>query len=689
MHTIWLDLETTGLDTRKDKIRLIQSMEEDGTISIFDVWKEPKRIEQLIAICENPEIKKVWMNGAFDMGFIRVAAGRRVRFVNHVDIMLTEQVLLAGWSTPYLDKKTNEQKKRMPGFSLKDMVWRHLGITLDKTQQKSDWSAPTLSEAQLQYAGEDVHVMQEIYNIQYKLLKLNGLEKVAQLEYETLAPIVEMQVSGMPFDAAAAEEAVILKTKERDEKLRALDQMVLARQSSRQMTLFGEVSTKSDMNMNSPTQIVKELKKLGYDVSSSDVETLKEIDHPWAQGLLGYRHTEKQVMFLTQWLYKFNGKSGRLYPHYNQNRAATGRMSSSNYNAQQVPKRGDGAAFRKLFKTHPGFKMVKVDYSAIEMRMVAAVSKDQVMIDAVKNGVDLHKLTASTVTGVPIEEVTKVQRQQAKAVNFGMCYSMGAKTFQKYARLNYGVNMTESEAQDAHKAYHKLYSGVDAWQQDTSRKVKKEVNEYWMHTHDKGFYVQKVFNTETIFGRKRFYPDWGGESTAKLTDACNSPIQGSSADLTKLALVALYKALPPEAHLVTCVHDEIVCECPESMAEEIQALMIKLMCDEGNKLCKVIPIEAEGGADDGRVLRDLRGEDVESVQNGLQLGGYELKIRGVRVGVAAEEKGAAHQRAAEDALPLAGGPRISSMARMASTCRARSTFKPERMSACLRLDSSS
>ena len=593
MNILFLDTESSGLNPRTDKVRLIQSWDGEKCL-VFDVWKQPYRMKHLIDICENPNIIKVFQNAAFDLSFLSVYAGRRIRFVNIFDTMLAEQVLLAGWGTPYLDKKTNEQKRRMPGFSLKDLAWRHLGVKLDKTEQKSDWGAPEITKSQMEYAALDVKILEPIYNIQMELLKKNNLMHVAQLEFDTLAPIVEMNVIGMPFDPAAAEETIILKTKERDQKLRDLDQMVLARQSSRQMTLFGEASTKSDMNMNSPTQIVKELKKLGYAVSSSDVETLKEIDHPWAQGLLAYRHTEKQVMFLDQWLNKFNGRSGRLYPQYNQCRAQTGRMSSSNYNAQQVPKRGDGAAFRALFKTQPGFKMVKVDYSAIEMRMVAAVSGDQVMINAVKSGVDLHKLTASTVTGVPIEEVTKVQRQQAKAVNFGMCYSMGAKTFQKYARLNYGVNLTESEAQDAHKAYHELYYGVDAWQQDTSRRVKKEVNEYWMHTHDKGFFIQQVFNTTTPLGRKRFYPDWGGESTARLTDACNSPIQGGSADLTKLALIRLYKELPAEAHLVTCVHDEIVVECPEEIAESIRDLMIKCMCDEGNKMCKVLPIEAEG-----------------------------------------------------------------------------------------------
>lgn len=593
-HTVFLDLETTSLSPHEGVIRLIQYMDQDGGIKVFDVWKEPKRIKQLINICENPEIRKVWMNASFDMGFIRVAAGRRVRFVNQVDLMLSEQVLLAGWFVPYLDHKSGDMKKKMPMFSLKDMVWRHLGIKLDKTQQKSDWSAPHLSEAQMQYAGEDVRIMQPLYNIQCELLKLNKLEDVAELEYQTIPAIVEMQVSGMPLDVSATEAMIVLKSAERDETLRELNQMIIKSQKSRQMTLLGVESDKADMNMSSPAQVVKKLRELGYQVKNADVEVLREIDHPWAAKLLEYRTVERQLNFLDQWLNKHGGKkNGRIYPYYAQNRAATGRMSSNNPNAQQIPKRQKGPSFRKLFKAAPGYKIVKADFAQVELRVVAAVSGDKVMIDSIKNGVDLHTLTAANMAGIDPKDVTKTQRFNAKAVNFGLAYGMSAKTLKKYAKLNYSVDMSEDEAYAAHKTYHDLYAGLTKWHAETSRRVKKEVYDYHMHTYDKGFFVQKVFSTETLFRRKRYWADWGGETLAKLTDATNTPIQGSSADITKLVLAELYKSLPEEVKIIGVIHDEVLLESPDALAEDAGLLMLEIMRRVGSEVASPVPIDAE------------------------------------------------------------------------------------------------
>jgi DNA polymerase-1 len=360
------------------------------------------------------------------------------------------------------------------------------------------------------------------------------------------------------------------------------------------MTLFGAESEKADMNMGSPAQVVKKLNELGYPVKNADVEILREIDHPWAAKLLEYRTVERQLNFLDQWLNKHGGKkNGRIYPYYAQNRAATGRMSSNNPNAQQIPKRQKGPSFRKLFKAAPGYKIVKADFAQVELRVVAAVSRDKTMIESIKNGIDLHTLTAANMAGIVPSEVTKVQRFNAKAVNFGLAYGMSAKTLKKYAKLNYSVDMSEDEALVAHKAYHTLYAGLTMWHSETSREVKKEVNDYFLHTHEKGIYIQRVFNTETLTGRKRYWPDWGGESLAKLTDATNTPIQGSSADITKLVLSELYRTLPEEVRIIGVIHDEVLLEAPDALAEDAGRLMLEIMRRIGSRIASPVPIDAE------------------------------------------------------------------------------------------------
>ena len=590
MSTVYIDLETTSLDPHHGRVRLIQRME-NGVVTIQDVFEHPEAMDELLDICENPKITKVGHNLKFDLSWVRAHAGRRVKFTNLYDTMVAEQVLTAGWSFPYWDKKSDELKKRMLEYSLMALVQRHLGYKIDKTQQKSDWGDKALTKEQLKYASRDVEVLAPIHEIQLELLEANNLGHIAHLEFESIAPIVEMEYIGMPFvweDAEKLRGELKIKA---TEAMVALKKEVLGSQGSRQMTLFG-VDAGIDMNLNSPAQVVKYMRdKLHLDVNSSDVETLKSLDHPFAAKLLKYRGIEKSLQFIEQFD-EYGARSGRLYPTYNQARAATGRMSSSKPNGQQIPKRGDNKVFRKLFKTTPGMKLVKVDFAAIEMRVMARLAQDKAMIEAITHGVDLHKLTAAKTSQKKMEEVTKDDRQKAKAVNFGLIYGMSSPTLKKYAWFNYGVKMTEEEAAQTRDRYFDLYKGILNWHQ--VQKNKMHTNQpYHQHTYEKGYFIQHVAIQQTLLGRKRFWPTFAGETTAKPTEYFNSADQGTSADITKQSMVELYKVLPEEAKLVAVVHDEIVVECPETMAEEISKLMIEVMCRVGSDMLNPVRVDAE------------------------------------------------------------------------------------------------
>jgi DNA polymerase-1 len=268
-------------------------------------------------------------------------------------------------------------------------------------------------------------------------------------------------------------------------------------------------------------------------------------------------------------------------------------MSSSKPNGQQIPKRGDNKVFRKLFKALPGKKLVKVDFSAIEMRVMARLSKDKAMMQAIAEGVDLHRLTAAKTSQKTMDEVTKDDRQKAKAVNFGLIYGMSSPTLKKYAWFNYGVRMTEDEALQTRDRYFDLYRGIANWHHEQKEKM-QHGQPYYQHTYEKEFYMTHQVIQQTILGRKRFWPSWAGETTAKPTEYFNSADQGTSADITKAAMVELYKLLPAEAQLVAVVHDEIVVECPESMAESVRDLMLKVMCEVGSDMLFPVKVDAEG-----------------------------------------------------------------------------------------------
>jgi len=260
-------------------------------------------------------------------------------------------------------------------------------------------------------------------------------------------------------------------------------------------------------------------------------------------------------------LLKQIGEDGRIHTTFQNLVTATGRLSSTEPNLQNIPVRTDlGAEIRKMFIPKPGHVLVDADYSQIELRVLAHIAEDENMCNAFRNGLDIHTVTASQVFAVPAEEVTSLQRRHAKAVNFGIVY--GISEFS----LSEDIGVTRWEAREYIDSYLANYRGVKAY-------MKKVVDD----ARERGY-------TETMFGRRRYIPELKSsnynvrQGAERMT--LNTPIQGTAADLIKMAMIRVDAALRenfPEAKLLLQVHDELIVECPEVIAEDVAKLVSREM----------------------------------------------------------------------------------------------------------------
>ncbi len=300
--------------------------------------------------------------------------------------------------------------------------------------------------------------------------------------------------------------------------------------------------------------------KTGYSTNADVLEKLKA-HHPIIPAIMDYRMLTKLKSTYADGLMKVIGDDGRIRTTFQNLVTATGRLSSTEPNLQNIPVRTDlGAEIRKMFVPKAGHVLVDADYSQIELRVLAHIADDTVMQDAFKSGLDVHAVTASQVFHVPFEEVTSLQRRNAKAVNFGIVY--GISEFS----LAEDLGVSRWEARDYIDAYLDHYRGV--------RSYMKQVV---IDARDCGY-------TQTIYGRRRSIPELKSSNfnvrSGAERIALNTPIQGTAADLIKLAMIKVDKALRenyPEAKLILQVHDELIVECPEGIAAEVAQLVSREM----------------------------------------------------------------------------------------------------------------
>ena len=351
-----------------------------------------------------------------------------------------------------------------------------------------------------------------------------------------------------------------------------------------------------EFNINSPKQLGEALfeklglhtgkkTKTGYSTNAEVLEGLK-YEHIVVEKILEYRTLAKLKSTYCDGLIKVIGDDGRIHSNFNQTETRTGRISSTEPNLQNIPVKTDiGRELRKFFIAKDGYVLVDADYSQIELRVLAHIANDKNMIKAFNDNIDIHTVTASQVFDMPINMVTPLMRSRAKAVNFGIVYGIGAFSLSK------DINVTVKEADNYIKNYLNIYSGVDKYMNDIIAKAKKDT------------YVQ------TLFGRRRYLPELMssnhnirsfGERVAR-----NMPIQGTAADIIKIAMIRVEKRLKAEnmsAKLILQVHDELIVEAPVNEAEYAAKLLTEEM---QNAMEMKAPLLAESNI--GKTWYDAKG----------------------------------------------------------------------------------
>ena len=300
--------------------------------------------------------------------------------------------------------------------------------------------------------------------------------------------------------------------------------------------------------------------KTGYSTNADVLEKLKS-KHPIIPAIMDYRMLSKLNSTYAEGLAKVIAEDDRIHTTFQNLVTATGRLSSTEPNLQNIPVRTDlGAEIRKMFVPKEGFVLVDADYSQIELRVLAHIAGDETMQKAFREGMDIHTVTASQVFDVKPEDVTPLQRRHAKAVNFGIVY--GISEFS----LAEDIGVSRWEARAYIDSYLETYHGV----RDYMKNVVIDARE-------KGF-------TQTLYGRKRYIPELKSSNfnirQGAERIALNTPIQGTAADLIKLAMIRVDQALRekyPEARLILQVHDELIVECPKELAGDVSMLISKEM----------------------------------------------------------------------------------------------------------------
>ncbi|NLG28904.1 MAG: DNA polymerase I, partial [Chloroflexi bacterium] len=376
------------------------------------------------------------------------------------------------------------------------------------------------------------------------------------LEIPLVPVLIRMQVHGMVVDAA------YLRTMSQDFSLR------LGQLREQIHSLAGH-----PFNLNSPQQLAgvlfDELKlpvirrtKTGYSTDASVMEALQD-KHPIVALILEHRQLEKiKSTYLDALPEMINPHTGRVHTSFKQAGTSTGRLSSADPNLQNIPVRSDvGKQVRAAFVAPPGHVLLSCDYSQVELRILAHVSQDPELMGAFQRNEDVHASTAAAILGVPLEEVTSAQRGLAKAINFGLMYGMG----------DYGLSARTDLSVEQARAF------IDAYF-SRFRQVKAYLDETVRRAHEVGY-------VETVLGRRRYFPELKTRSAQAVMRAAeraavNMPIQGSAADILKLAMIALDRHLTERglaAAMVLQVHDELVLEVPAAELDVVRPLVIDTM----------------------------------------------------------------------------------------------------------------
>jgi len=546
-EAVGVDIETTGLSPRDGRMRLLQLATPDETFVVDAI--ETGDLAPLKEVLEGGPVK-VLHNAKFDYSFLKAEYGISVAPI--FDTMLAAQLLDGG--------------EQGPSYALERVAERYIGIELDKSARGENWSEE-LSEAQIEYAVKDAAVLLPLYERLAKELKEEKLVRVSTIEFRAVATLAEMELAGIKLDVQKWKKLERMVRKRRDETALTLEAHFPAPEGVLPLEGLGP-----RLNLNSPQQIADAFRSLGIELADTRVWTLLKVNHPAARLLLEYRELQKKLgTYLETYPSFIHPKTGRIHANFLQCRVPTGRLACTSPNIQQVPHEDE---FRSCFVAEPGNMLVIADYSQIELRILAEFSEDLSFIHAFREGEDLHQVTAATMFGVKKDEVTKEQRSAAKRINFGLAYGRGAKS------LSAQLGTDEERARVLIDEYFANYPKVQRYLQETANEA------------------MRTRTLRTLSGRVRKFGDPSRLNSmakgAMRREAMNYPIQGTSADIAKLALAYIREELEGlDVQLINCIHDEFVAECRQDLAEEVVEKMKAAMKRAGGVLLKKVPVEVE------------------------------------------------------------------------------------------------
>jgi DNA polymerase-1 len=564
------DTETTTLDPMAAKIVGMSFSVEAGSAAYlplkhdyFDAPDQLNFVETLAKIkpiLENPAIKKVGQNFKYDQ-HVLANHGITLKGIAH-DTMLESYVF---------------ESHRTHGMDA--LAERHLGIKTISFEEVAGKGAKQVPfnqvtvEVASEYAAEDADITLQLHQAMYPQINSNAkLDYIySQIEMPSSQILFTIERNGVLIDR----DMLNIQSNEIGAKLVALENQAYE--------LAGQ-----PFNLGSPKQLqeilfdklgIKPTKKTPSGAPSTDEDVLQELalDHPLPKVLLEYRGLAKLKSTYTDKLPKMiNAQTGRVHTSYNQAVAITGRLASSDPNLQNIPVRSaEGRRIREAFIAPKGSHIVSADYSQIELRIMAHLSQDEGMLAAFANNEDIHRHTAAEVFGVERENVDSEQRRYAKVINFGLIYGMSA------FGLAQNLNIERGAAASYIERYFARYPGVREYMKNT-REIAKQ----------KGY-------VETYFGRRLWVPEINSPNGMRRAGAeraaINAPMQGTAADLIKLAMIAVDKWLRDEnlaSKLIMQVHDELVLEVPDNELELVKQKLPELM----QNVAKLdVPLLAEVG----------------------------------------------------------------------------------------------
>lgn len=541
------DTETTGLDPHLAELVGLAFSVKPNEAYYVPVPSEKAEADRIVSFfkgsLENPKIAKIGQNLKYDISVLRWYDVDVEGF--YYDTMIAH----------YL----SEPDKRHKLDYLSESYLNYKMVPIEKLIGKRGKNQLSMRDIDVEkvaeYAGEDSDITLQLKAPLFDLLKENDLEK---LYNDIEAPLIDV-LADMEYEGVRINDGFLA------DYSKVLGDLILAKQKE----IYAKAGV--DFNIASPSQVGAVLfekleipyrwRKTSSGKYSTDVEKLTElaVNHDIVKDILDFRKYSKlKSTYVDSLPQLINPKTGRIHSNFNQARAATGRLSSENPNLQNIPIKDEaGREIRKAFEPRDkDHILLAADYSQIELRLIAEISKDEGMMEAFIKGQDFHSATAAKIYEVAIDDVTSDQRRTAKTVNFSITYGAGA------TNLSRQLGITRNEAKEIIEQYFKQFPGLQNYMVDTVEQARKD-----------GY-------VSTLLGRKRYLRDINSNSGLARSNAermaVNTPIQGTAADMIKIAMINIHKEIKEKEYksrLILQVHDELVFDVHRSELEKVSAMV--------------------------------------------------------------------------------------------------------------------